>query len=108
MQHLQKTRGYPDPERIATNEESDHIGRGPLLAFEWDPNSAVRYPQGLSVPGYTAFSLDKEPGIAPHPFRVDQRLKLQARFRAVRLGLSLIVEVRKFIPLSERQQKSSL
>src|SRR5260370_38485320 len=37
---------------------------------------------------------------------MDQRLELQARFRALGLALSFIVEVGEFICLPERQQKS--
>src|ERR1700674_854243 len=43
-----------------------------------------------------------------HPFGVDQRLELQTRFCALGLALSFIVQVCKFISLSERQQKRGL
>src|SRR6267143_3459426 len=55
-----------------------------------------------------AFSLDKNLESLSHPFGMDQRLELQARAHAVRLGLSLLVQVRKFISLPEREQKSRL
>src|SRR6266403_4501087 len=95
-------------ERIATNEESHHR-KGPLPNLSGHQiNQPSNSPKGCQWPGYTTFSLDKDLESLAHPFRVDQRLKLQPRLRALRLGLSLIVDVRKFISLPERQQKSRL
>ena len=115
MQHLQKTVGTQisidgtRSERIATTEDSDHVGReGPLLHFSGTPNQPSDSPKACQWPGYITFSLDKDLESLPHAFRVDQRFELQPRFRAVRLGLTLIVEVRKFISLAEREQKGRL
>src|SRR6266481_3828963 len=55
-----------------------------------------------------ALSLEQDLESFAHSFGVDQRLKLQPRFRTLCLGLPLIVKVRKFISLPERHQKGSL
>src|SRR5713226_1523731 len=79
MQHLQKT------------------GRYPLDSYET-----------CQWRGRHTFSLDKDLESLAHPFRVDQRLELQPCFRAFRLRLALIIEVRKFISLPEPKQKCRL
>src|SRR6267143_2664902 len=109
MQHLQKTRGVPRSPSASPRMKSPTTSEeAPLLHLSGTLTQPSDTPKACQWPGYTTFSLDKDLESLPHPFRVDQRLKLQARFRAVRLGLSLIVEVRKFISLPERQQKSRL
>ncbi len=73
-----------------------------------DIKSTFRLPQGLQSPGYITFSLDKDLESFPHAFGVDQRLELQPRFRALRLALSFIVQVREFILLPQREEKCCL
>src|SRR5882724_3358265 len=55
-----------------------------------------------------SLSLDEHLEPFSHPFGVDQRLELQPRANTVRLGFALIVEVREFISLAEREQKCRL
>ena len=81
---------------------------GALLHLSGTLNQPSDSPKARQTPRYITFSLDKGLESLAHAFGVDQRLELKARFRAVRLGLFLIVEVRKFIPLAEREQKSRL
>jgi hypothetical protein len=89
--------------RASRRVKAPTTSEGGPPAFEWDTKSAVRFPKPRQSPGYVTFSLDKDPESLAHAFWVDQRLELEPRFRAVCLGLSFIVEVRKFIPLRERQ-----
>jgi len=79
--------------------KSPTIARG-LPELKWTPKSAVKFPQGqVSGPGTPPCSLDKDLESLPIPSGGISVLSLQPRLHALRLGLSLIVDVRKFISL---------
>src|SRR5258708_39049573 len=91
-----------------------------LFNFSWSPRCTFLSPDTVIQSGCLgsyetsqlrstyALSLEQDLESFAHSFGVDQRLKLQPRFRALGLGLPLIVKVRKFISLPERHQKGSL
>src|SRR5438105_15689590 len=96
--------------RSAPKAAVAHPFRGEVSLFRpaRTPNQKLDAHQTGQLRGADPLSLHQHLEPFPHPFGMDQRLELQPRFRALRLGLSVIVEVGKFISLAERQQKGRL
>src|SRR5258708_6899576 len=114
MQHLQKTGGVPRCpllESVLSASQRPKIPewrKGRLPHLSGTPYQPLDSRETCQWRGHHTFLLDKDLESLTHTFVMDQRLQLQPRFRALRLTLSFIVEVGKFISLPQRDEKCRL